>query len=70
MLEPDRLISGEANNVEESFDRALRPVSLSDYVGQGVVKEQLSIFVEAARKRSEPLDHCLVLVHQVWEKRH
>ena len=60
MLEPDRLISGEANNVEESFDRALRPVSLSDYVGQGVVKEQLSIFVEAARKRSEPLDHCLV----------
>ena len=60
MLEPDRLISGETNNMEESFDRALRPKSLKDYVGQGVVKEQLGIFVEAARKRSEPLDHCLV----------
>ena len=60
MLEPDRLISGETNNMEESFDRALRPISLKDYVGQGVVKEQLGIFVEAARKRSEPLDHCLV----------
>ena len=60
MLEPDRLISGETNNVEESFDRALRPISLHDYVGQEVVKEQLSIFIEAARKRSEPLDHCLV----------
>ena len=60
MLEPDRLISGKTNNMEESFDRALRPISLKDYVGQGVVKEQLGIFVEAARKRSEPLDHCLV----------
>ena len=60
MLEPDRLVSGETNNMEESFDRALRPISLKDYVGQGVVKEQLGIFVEAARKRSEPLDHCLV----------
>ncbi len=60
MLEPDRLISGETNNVEESFDRALRPISLHDYVGQEVVKEQLGIFIEAARKRSEPLDHCLV----------
>ncbi len=60
MLEPDRLISGETNNMEESFDRALRPISLKDYVGQAVVKEQLGIFIEAARKRSEPLDHCLV----------
>ncbi|MAJ87080.1 MAG: Holliday junction branch migration DNA helicase RuvB [Cellvibrionales bacterium TMED148] len=60
MLEPDRLISGETNKVEESFDRALRPISLHDYVGQEVVKEQLGIFIEAARKRSEPLDHCLV----------
>jgi len=45
---------------EERFDRALRPVSLADYVGQPVVVEQLGIFIEAARKRSEPLDHTLV----------
>jgi Holliday junction DNA helicase RuvB len=45
---------------EERFDRALRPVSLEDYVGQPVVVEQLGIFIEAARKRSEPLDHTLV----------
>ncbi|MBT4928642.1 MAG: Holliday junction branch migration DNA helicase RuvB, partial [Cellvibrionales bacterium] len=45
---------------EERFDRALRPITLADYVGQPVVKEQLKIFIEAARKRNEPLDHCLV----------
>ena len=35
-------------------------MSLADYVGQAVVKEQLGIFIQAARQRSEPLDHCLV----------
>ena len=60
MIEPDRLISGDTIGAEERFDRALRPVSLADYVGQPVVKEQLDIFIRAARGRSEPLDHCLV----------
>jgi Holliday junction DNA helicase RuvB len=60
MIEPDRLISAEASSREERFDRALRPITLADYVGQPVVKEQLNIFIEAARKRNEPLDHCLV----------
>ena len=60
MIEPDRLISAAGTPSEERFDRALRPVTLIDYVGQPVVKEQLQIFIEAARKRSEPLDHCLV----------
>ena len=60
MIEPDRLISAAGTPTEERFDRALRPVTLVDYVGQPVVKEQLQIFIEAARKRSEPLDHCLV----------
>jgi Holliday junction DNA helicase RuvB len=60
MIEPDRLISAAESPTEERFDRALRPVTLVDYVGQPVVKEQLQIFIEAARKRNEPLDHCLV----------
>jgi Holliday junction DNA helicase RuvB len=60
MIEPDRLISAAGTPTEERFDRALRPVTLVDYVGQPVVKEQLNIFIEAARKRGEPLDHCLV----------
>jgi Holliday junction DNA helicase RuvB len=60
MIEPDRLISAVSTSTEERFDRALRPLTLADYVGQPVVKEQLKIFIEAARKRNEPLDHCLV----------
>ena len=60
MIEPDRLISADSAPSEERYDRALRPLSLADYVGQPAVKEQLSIFIQAARKRGEPLDHCLV----------
>ena len=60
MIEPDRLISPQNSSSEERFDRALRPTMLRDYVGQPVVREQLEIFIEAARKRSEPLDHTLV----------
>ena len=60
MIEPDRLISPDISASEERYDRALRPVTLDEYVGQPVVKEQLEIFIEAARRRSEPLDHALV----------
>ena len=60
MIEPDRIISPEMSVAEERFDRALRPVTLADYVGQPVVVEQLGIFMEAARRRGDPLDHTLV----------
>ena len=60
MIEPDRLISADSSLSEERFDRALRPTLLADYVGQSAVKEQLQIFIEAARRRGEPLDHSLV----------
>ena len=60
MIEPDRLFSPDISASEERYDRALRPVTLDEYVGQPVVKEQLEIFIEAARRRSEPLDHTLV----------
>jgi Holliday junction DNA helicase RuvB len=43
-----------------ALDHALRPTTLASYIGQEVVKEQMGIFIEAARRRSEPLDHTLI----------
>jgi Holliday junction DNA helicase RuvB len=60
MIEHDRLISPTANLREEGLDRAVRPKSLADYVGQHAVREQMEIFVSAALKRNEPLDHTLI----------
>ncbi len=59
-IETDRLISGAADSVEEAQDRAIRPKLLVDYVGQQAVHEQMEIFISAARKRSEALDHVLL----------
>jgi Holliday junction DNA helicase RuvB len=61
VIEADRLISGaSASPQEEGEERALRPRSLADYVGQARVREQLEIFIAAARGRGEPLDHALL----------
>ncbi|MCK9563932.1 MAG: Holliday junction branch migration DNA helicase RuvB [Bacteroidales bacterium] len=60
MIENDRLISPVAGDSEERFDRAIRPLTLADYVGQRAVREQMEIFISAARGRNEPLDHTLV----------
>ncbi len=60
MLEPDRIISATATGDDEAIDRAVRPKRLSDYVGQSKVKMQMEIFIEAARKRKEALDHVLI----------
>ena len=60
-IETDRLIAAEPASVqEEAFERALRPRSLTEYVGQEKIRGQLSIFVEAARNRKEALDHVLL----------
>ncbi len=56
----DRLISASAAGEEERFERALRPRKLAEYVGQPAVREQMGIFVDAARKRGEALDHVLI----------
>lgn len=56
----DRLISPGLAPLEQSVDRAIRPLSLKDYIGQTDVKNQMDIFISAARKRSEPLDHTLI----------
>ncbi len=61
MIETDRLVAPEVENTrEDSLDRAIRPRSLEEYVGQKVVCEQMSIFLQAARGRGEPLDHTLI----------
>ncbi len=60
MQEEERLVTAEAQGNDERVDRAIRPVYLRDYVGQQAVKDQLDIFINAARNRSEPLDHTLV----------
>ena len=60
-IETDRLISGApVSPQEQAFERSLRPKSLSEYIGQEKIRGQLSIFVEAARKRKEALDHVLL----------
>ena len=61
MIETDRLIStAPASPQEEVMERALRPKALDEYVGQEKIRGQLSIFIEAARKRREALDHVLL----------
>jgi Holliday junction DNA helicase RuvB len=60
-IETDRLISAEPVSMqEEALERALRPKALAEYVGQEKIRGQLSIFIEAARRRSEALDHVLL----------
>jgi len=61
MIETDRLITATAASPqEEALERALRPKLLDEYVGQEKIRGQLSIFIEAARKRKESLDHVLL----------
>ncbi len=61
MLEPDRLIApAPASREEEALERALRPQRLSEYIGQARAREQLEIFIQAARNRGEALDHVLL----------
>ena len=56
----ERLQDPEPKGGEEELDRSLRPRRLRDFVGQPRVREQLSVFIEAARARREPLDHVLL----------
>ncbi|MGI0116988.1 Holliday junction branch migration DNA helicase RuvB [Zooshikella sp. RANM57] len=60
MIEADRLVAPAASGGEDSQDRAIRPKLLQDYVGQPQVREQMEIFINAARQRNEALDHTLI----------
>lgn len=59
-IEHDRITTAVPRDDDRAFDRAIRPKTLKDYVGQAVVKEQMRIFVTAARNRREALDHVLI----------
>lgn len=59
-VDEQRLVAADSVNDDPVFDRAIRPKQLADYVGQPAVKEQMDIFVSAARQRNESLDHVLI----------
>ncbi|HEX8590858.1 Holliday junction branch migration DNA helicase RuvB [Pseudomonas sp.] len=60
MIDADRLIAATGRDRDEQLDRAIRPLSLADYIGQPTVREQMELFIQAARGRNEALDHTLI----------
>lgn len=60
MLEADRLITATTRDRDEQVDRAIRPLKLAEYIGQPSVREQMELFIQAARGRAEALDHTLI----------
>jgi Holliday junction DNA helicase RuvB len=60
VLEADRLITATTRDRDEQVDRAIRPLKLAEYIGQPSVREQMELFIQAARGRSEALDHTLI----------
>ena len=60
-MEEDRIMNpGIEGNEEERLEKSLRPQNLDEYIGQNKVKENMKIYIETAKKRNEPLDHCLL----------
>ena len=60
-MDNENIISPELENIEEErMENSLRPKTLSEYIGQNKVKESMKIYIEAAKKRGEPLDHVLL----------
>jgi len=60
MIEQDRVVAAVATREDADLERTVRPKRLAEYIGQAPVKEQMSIFIEAARRRGEALDHVLI----------
>ncbi len=60
MIETDRVIAAQESPEDQAVDCAIRPRRLTDYVGQPGVREQMEIFIKAARKRGDALDHVLL----------
>ena len=59
-IEQDRIIAGTGGREEEVAERSVRPQTLQDYIGQPNVKKQMEVWIQAARKRGEALDHVLI----------
>ena len=60
MIEEDSLVGGENQNNEDIKVSSVRPVSFEEFIGQEDVKSQMSLFIQAAKSRSDVLDHCLI----------
>ena len=60
MTSENRIVTAAVQGEDEAYDRAVRPKKLADYVGQAPVRTQMEIFIEAARRRAEALDHVLI----------
>jgi len=60
MTNEEKIIAPEAQDGEESVEQVLRPQVLEEYIGQESVKDQMNIFIEAAKKRNEAMDHVLI----------
>lgn len=60
MSEGERLVTAQVRPEEMALEASLRPRTLDEYVGQQPVREQMEIFIEAARRRGDPLDHVLI----------
>jgi Holliday junction DNA helicase RuvB len=55
-----RIVTGKETNGDQSLDNTLRPKKLEEYIGQNKIKENLSIFIQAAKQRGEPIEHVLL----------
>ena len=60
MTDEEKIIAPEVQDGEESVEQVLRPQVLGEYIGQESVKDQMNIFIEAAKKRNEAMDHVLI----------
>ncbi len=60
MLDSERIVSGSSDAEDAAVEHSIRPRRLADYVGQPAVREQMDIFIQAARQRSDALDHVLI----------
>ena len=59
-MDEERLLSPDADESDKSLEKSLRPRYLAQYIGQDKVKQELSIYIEAAKNRQEALDHVLL----------
>lgn len=60
-MDEERIINPELeDSCEERLENSLRPKTLDEYIGQDKVKENMKVYIEAAKKRGEPLDHVLL----------
>ena len=60
MIEQDRVVAALPTREDEALERTVRPRQMAEFIGQSAVKDQMSIFIEAARRRGEALDHVLI----------